>query len=75
MNLEKTSLSHCPLCGDNNGCTNSSPNNNTAACWCMESKIPFSDDLLNQLTDAAKNKVCICKACAMGNKAQGTPSN
>ena len=43
--------------------------------WCMESKIPFSDDLLNQLTDAAKNKVCICKACAMGNKAQGTPSN
>ena len=69
MSLEKdTILSHCPLCGKNNLCGNISPNNNGEACWCMDNSLTFSDDLLSQVSNADKNKVCICKACALSHK-------
>ena len=68
MSLEKsTTPSRCPLCGDSNFCGNLSPNNNGEACWCMDSSLTFPDSLLSQVSDADKNKTCICKACAMSH--------
>lgn len=61
-------MNNCPLCGENNFCGNLSPNNKDKACWCMDSSMKFPDSLLMQVTDADKNKNCICKACALSYK-------
>lgn len=71
MNLEKnTTPSYCPLCGENNYCGNLSPSDNGEACWCVDRSITFSDCLLSQVSDADKNNVCICKACALKHKSE-----
>ncbi|MBP6277647.1 MAG: cysteine-rich CWC family protein [Limnohabitans sp.] len=53
----------CPLCGQTNRCAMASPE--TAApgpCWCT--RMHFSAELLQQVPLAARDKACICQACA-----------
>lgn len=69
MNLEKnTTPINCPWCGENNFCGNLLPSDNGEACWCADSAITFPDGLLSQVSDVDKNKVCLCKACALKHK-------
>ena len=69
MNLDKnTTPNRCPLCGEHNFCGNLSPSSKGEACWCTDSSIPFSDSLLSQVSDADKNKTCICQACTLSHK-------
>jgi hypothetical protein len=58
----------CPLCGENNACGNLSANKSAKDCWCVDSSITFADSLLSQVSDADKNKSCICKACAVSHQ-------
>ncbi|GAA6186166.1 MULTISPECIES: cysteine-rich CWC family protein [Alteromonadaceae] len=57
---------NCPLCNKPNYCANLS--NSNKPCWCMEEDIRFPEKLFTQLVDAAINKACICKACALKHK-------
>ena len=43
----------------------------TEPCWCT--LVDFSADLLKQVPEAARNKVCICAACVA--KSQDTPQD
>jgi len=54
----------CPLCGKNNRCGMAQSSGNDQPCWCMSGEFSFPDSLLNEVTDAAKNKACICRECA-----------
>jgi len=66
---ESIAPENCPLCGNNNYCGNLSSVDNSKACWCTDIKMTFPDSLLNQVPDPDKNRACICKACALGHKA------
>ena len=57
---------NCPLCGNNNYCGNLSSSDNKA-CWCRDNKVQFPGSLLSQVSDADKNKACICKTCALSH--------
>lgn len=66
---------NCPLCGQNNFCANLSASSKDETCWCMDKSIKFPDSLLSQVSDAEKNKACICKACALSHRLDSnTPS-
>jgi hypothetical protein len=72
LGLEKNGTPNfCPLCGENNSCGNLSANNQGEDCWCVDSAISFPDSLLSQVSDADKNKACICKTCALRHKLHG----
>ena len=74
----------CPLCNNENACANvdaktvanvnrneeavETPNSNKV-CWCMNPEIQFSEGLLAQVPADAKNKSCICQACALAYQA------
>ena len=64
----------CPLCNNDNACLNSCASEVTdesshikKACWCMDPHIDFSEMLLKQVPVDAKNKSCICQACALAD--------
>lgn len=59
---------NCPLCAQKNHCGNLSSSEKNETCWCINSNITFPEGLLNQVSDAAKNKACICKTCALKYK-------
>jgi hypothetical protein len=55
----------CPICGEPNVCamemakvTGSKPK----LCWCMDAV--FTPAAMDQVTDAAKDKACVCAKCA-----------
>lgn len=57
--------SKCPLCGESNQCAMEIEQETgvpQGVCWCVG--IAFSADLLTKIPAEAKNKACICKACA-----------
>ncbi|MDE2371416.1 MAG: cysteine-rich CWC family protein [Burkholderiales bacterium] len=54
----------CPLCGGPNDCRPAADGHFEQACWCRE--VVFSKALLDRLPPAAKNRCCICRACAEG---------
>lgn len=58
----------CPLCSKPNCC--GSLLDSSKACWCMDQDISFPDSLLNQVVDTAKNKACICEACALKHQSK-----
>ncbi|WP_081945604.1 cysteine-rich CWC family protein [Thalassotalea sp. ND16A] len=58
----------CPLCKENNRCLNSSCSDSSQNCWCKNPDIKFSESLLKQIPDSARNKACICKACALAHQ-------
>ncbi|PCM44033.1 cysteine-rich CWC family protein [Marinobacter sp. ANT_B65] len=67
MNKEEyVNPENCPLCNKPNHCGCLA--NSSKPCWCMDEEITFPDSLLNQVVDAAKNKACICKPCALKHK-------
>ncbi|WOH37652.1 cysteine-rich CWC family protein [Thalassotalea fonticola] len=68
MNQEEyVSPEDCPLCGENNHCGNLSSGKNNK-CWCANNDITFPESLLSKVSNVAKNKSCICKACALKHK-------
>ena len=62
---EKITPSLCPLCNQSNHCANVSACGSSQPCWCSEQTIAFPQTLLNKVPSDAKNKACICKACAL----------
>jgi hypothetical protein len=61
----------CPFCGQTNQCAMamSGDDKTRDPCWCAT--VQFSQDLLNQLPEHAKNTVCICATCAAESRPQG----
>ena len=54
---------HCPLCGQPNACAMASGDAASAGpCWCT--LVQFSQDVLRQVPEAARNRSCICQRCA-----------
>jgi cysteine-rich CWC protein len=53
------SLDTCPLCGSENACTFGS---GETPCWCATTSIPI--EVLGRVPDEARNKTCVCRACA-----------
>jgi hypothetical protein len=51
----------CPLCGNENACGMAAADS-ASRCWCEDVRV--GADLLARVPDAAKRKVCICRACA-----------
>ncbi|MBP6221573.1 MAG: cysteine-rich CWC family protein [Limnohabitans sp.] len=63
----------CPLCGQSNACAMATPATTVGVgatapgpCWCT--RVHFSADVLTQVPEAARNKACICAACARASK-------
>jgi len=55
----------CPLCGGPNGCAPAASGSFASGCWCKE--VVFSKDALARVPEAARNKACLCRACATGH--------
>ncbi|WP_114325798.1 cysteine-rich CWC family protein [Candidatus Colwellia aromaticivorans] len=55
----------CPLCNQKNNCGNVSACDSSQGCWCSDQAIQFPESLLDKIPSTAKNKACICKACAL----------
>jgi hypothetical protein len=58
----------CPLCGDQNACGMAA---GEGSCWCFSTKIPA--DVLERVPAEARDKVCVCEACATGRRARQRP--
>ena len=55
----------CPLCGQPNQCAmeiERATGVRQPPCWCME--VDFTAELLAKVPQDAKNRACICAACA-----------
>jgi hypothetical protein len=55
----------CPLCGQPNQCAmeiERATGIPQESCWCTH--VTFPPTLLNQIPDEARNKACVCAACA-----------
>jgi hypothetical protein len=55
----------CPLCGQPNQCAmelERITGQKQPPCWCTQ--VDFSTDLLARVPQEAKNRACICAACA-----------
>ncbi len=55
----------CPLCGGPNRCaleTQRSTGEPQPPCWCTQ--VTFSAETLARVPDAARQKACLCQACA-----------
>jgi hypothetical protein len=71
---ELYNVNNCPLCNGDNACANigfNEENTDTAtknSCWCMNPAITFSEALLQKIPAEAKNKSCICQACALAHQ-------
>jgi Cysteine-rich CWC len=56
----------CPLCRQPNACAMASPGAEPAGpCWCT--RVHFSPELLQRVPEPARDKACICAACAQQN--------
>ena len=53
----------CPICGADNHCAVA---RGKGACWCFTRHIP--DDVLEKIPPAARERACVCQACAFGNR-------
>jgi hypothetical protein len=66
MPTEKFPLlpSVCPLCGQPNQCAMEQGEGDAAPvpCWCTN--VVFTAELLQRIPEAARNKACVCQACA-----------
>ena len=54
----------CPLCGGPNGCGLVA---GADTCWCFTASIPPA--ALERVPEAARDRSCICAACAAGQTA------
>ncbi|MFL0810108.1 MAG: cysteine-rich CWC family protein [Agarilytica sp.] len=62
---EKVNPLVCPLCSGNNSCLNVPIKDIKKPCWCHDSAIEFSKELLSLVPKAIRGKTCICKTCAL----------
>jgi hypothetical protein len=55
----------CPLCGQPNQCAMAQREGDSAPvpCWCTN--VVFTAELLQRIPEAARNKACVCQACAV----------
>ncbi len=54
--------SHCPLCGQLNGCGALRQQSSAAMeCWCFNLEIP--EPLLDQLPPEQRHNSCVCRRC------------
>ena len=51
----------CPLCSGDNACA---AVKGEAACWCFD--VTFVPEFLERIPEAARNKACVCRGCALG---------
>jgi hypothetical protein len=58
----------CPLCQAPNACGMA---DGGATCWCFATKIPA--DVLESVPPDARDKVCVCEACATGKRNKPLP--
>ncbi|HEY8049878.1 MAG TPA: cysteine-rich CWC family protein [Ramlibacter sp.] len=59
----------CPLCGQPNGCAmelERATGEQQPPCWCT--RVEFSADLLARVPLEAKDRACLCPACALARK-------
>jgi hypothetical protein len=49
----------CPVCGGPNGCGIAA---GASTCWCFTASIPA--EALDRIPDEARDRSCICAACA-----------
>lgn len=54
--------SHCPVCGQANGCQPAARASFETACWCRDAA--FSDDAVARIPAAMRGLACICSSCA-----------
>ncbi|RZJ25387.1 MAG: hypothetical protein EOO54_06485 [Haliea sp.] len=65
MNQASAGRSHCPLCGNPNGCAMEGPRASADAqppCWCTQ--VDFSRELLERVPARDRGRACICSTCA-----------
>lgn len=67
--MTATSPTHCPLCGQPNRCGLAE---GSSQCWCFD--IDIDPAVLEAIPDEAKGEVCICEACARGERGDLVPS-
>jgi len=53
----------CPLCGGTNDCAVAQGRGN---CWCFSRPIP--DEVLERIAPDARDRACVCTACAFGQR-------
>jgi len=58
----------CPLCGNPNACGAA---DGAGACWCSSTKIPAA--VLERVPAEARDKSCVCEACASGKRSSDRP--
>lgn len=58
----------CPLCGKDNHCGYLNSSDETLSCWCFDSPIGFSDELLSGVPASHLNAACICKTCVLSTQ-------
>jgi hypothetical protein len=64
-NLSSIDPSRCPVCGQANRCAMEKQKETGVAqgpCWCTS--VAFAASLLESLPAPAKDRACICAACA-----------
>lgn len=52
----------CPICGASNDCAVA---RGEGSCWCFTRSIP--DAVLEKIPPGARERACVCKACAFGH--------
>lgn len=67
---ETPNPTRCPLCGMPNGCAMAAGGDG-AECWCMN--VELGAEVLARIPDAARDKACVCAACARG-ESKGEPT-
>jgi hypothetical protein len=66
--VEAPDPSRCPLCGTPNGCAMAA-GSDAEACWCMS--VELAGGVLERVPEAARDKACVCAACARGEAKTG----
>jgi hypothetical protein len=65
MPAESLDPSRCPLCGASNGCAMQAQHDSgqpQPPCWCT--RADFTAELLARVPGAARDRACVCAACA-----------
>jgi len=58
----------CPVCGSANACAMAASPPSAEPCWCT--RVQLSQQLLQKVPLAARDKACICQACVQADQAR-----
>lgn len=59
----------CPRCGQPNACALA--RGDAHECWCT--RVVFAPEALAAIPEAARNRACLCAACATAKPPAGAP--